>query len=169
MQAAGGARSSKDRAAAFEAARWEFESLRAYSAPEQKLIFFPRREIGEKNSYVKTMIFRRILPWLLLALLLHAGEAEIRIVFPNGGEILKSGSDVRVSWRSVAVGGDLAILLFKGGEQYAVIAASVQDNGFFLWRISPALPDSGQYRLRICSRRDLRINDFSDRDFAIHK
>ncbi|HEX7503098.1 MAG TPA: Ser-Thr-rich GPI-anchored membrane family protein [Acidobacteriota bacterium] len=115
------------------------------------------------------MIFRRLLFLLLLALLLLSGEQEIRIEFPNGGEVLKSGGDVRVSWRSAGVGGDLAILLFKGGEQYAVIAASAPDNGFFQWKISAALPDSGQYRLRICSRRDLRINDFSDRDFAIHK
>ena len=104
------------------------------------------------------------MPWLL-----HAGAGEIRIEFPNGGEILKSGGDVRVTWRTAAVGGDLAILLFKGGEQYAVIAESVPDNGSFLWRISPSLADSEQYRLRICSRRDLRINDFSDRDFTIRK
>ncbi len=115
------------------------------------------------------MIFRRLLPLLLLALLLRSGEQEIRIEFPNGGEVLKNGGDVRVNWRSVGVSGDLAILLFKGGEQYAVIAASVPNCGFFQWKISAALPDSGQYRLRICSLRDLRINDFSDRDFAIKK
>jgi hypothetical protein len=115
------------------------------------------------------MIFRRLLPLLLLALLLRAGTREIRIEYPNGGEVLKSGGDVRVSWRSVGVGGDLAILLFKGGEQYAVIAASVPDRGFFQWQVPAALPDSGQYRLRICSLNDLRVNDFSDRDFAIHK
>jgi hypothetical protein len=116
------------------------------------------------------MIFRRLLPWgLLLASLLQAGEREIRIEFPNGGEVLKSGGEVRVLWRSVGMNGNLAILLFKGGEQFAVIAESTPDCGFFQWKISAALPDSGQYRLRICSLRDLRINDFSDRDFAIHK
>ena len=94
---------------------------------------------------------------------------SIRIEFPNGGEVLKSGGQVRVLWRSLGVSGNLAILLFKGGEQYAVIAAAVPDSGFFQWKISAALPDSGQYRLRICSLRDLRINDFSDRDFAIKK
>ena len=39
------ARSSKDRAAAFEAARWEFESLRAYGNREKnKIILRWRRE-----------------------------------------------------------------------------------------------------------------------------
>lgn len=115
------------------------------------------------------MIIRGLLPMLLLALPFQAGERNVRIEFPNGGEVLRSGGDVRVLWRSVGVGGDLAILLFKDGEQYAVIAASVPDRGFFQWKVSAALPDSGQYRLRICSLSDLRVNDFSDRDFAIKK
>jgi len=115
------------------------------------------------------MIRKRLFPLLLLVLLLPAGERDIRIEFPNGGEVLRSGGEVRVLWRSLGISGDLAILLFKGGEQYAVIAASVPDRGFFQWKIAAALPDSGQYRLRICSLRDLRVNDFSDRDFAIKK
>lgn len=122
-----------------------------------------------KITYVLVMANRPLLPWLLLALWLPAIQPEIRIEFPNGGEVLKSGAEVRVSWRSVAVGGNLAILLFKGGEQYAVIAPSIPDSGSFQWRIPADVPVSGQYRLRICSLRDLRINDFSDRDFAIRK
>ncbi len=106
---------------------------------------------------------------LLFALLLEAGERSIRIDYPNGGEVLRRSDEVRILWHSIGVEGNLAILLFKGGEQYAVIADAIPNNGVFLWKVSPALPDSGQYRLRICSLRDLRINDFSDRDFAIKK
>jgi len=115
------------------------------------------------------MIFRRIASLLLLTLLLPAGERSIHIDYPNGGEVLQSGNSVRILWHSIGIEGNLAILLFKGGEQYAVIADAVPNNGDFLWKISPDLPDSGHYRLRICSLRDLRINDFSDRDFAIKK
>ena len=115
------------------------------------------------------MTRKRLLPLLLLALLLSAGERNILIEFPNGGEVLRSGGEVRVRWRSLGISGDLAILLFRGGEQCAIIAESAPDRGFFQWKISAALPDSGRYRLRICSLRDLRVNDFSDRDFAIHK
>jgi len=115
------------------------------------------------------MGIRRIVPLVLFSLLLPAGARFIRVDFPNGGEVLKSGSEIRVLWHSLGVGGNLAILLFKGGEQYAIIAAAAPDNGSFTWKIPSALPDSGQYRLRISSLRDLRINDFSDRDFAIHR
>ena len=115
------------------------------------------------------MIFRRIAPLALLALLLQGGNRYIHIEFPNGGEVLKNGTQVTILWNSFGVEGNLAILLFKGGEQYAVIAESVPDKGDFQWKIPASLPDSGQYRLRICSLRDLRINDFSDRDFAIKR
>jgi hypothetical protein len=115
------------------------------------------------------MKFKGILPLAMLVLLLQAGERYIHIAFPDGGEVLKGGSKVTILWSSLGVEGDVAILLFKGGEQYAVIADRVPNSGNFQWDIPTALPDSGRYRLRICSLRDLRINDFSDRDFAIKK
>jgi hypothetical protein len=115
------------------------------------------------------MTIRRIAVLSLLALLLHAGEHFIRIEYPNGGEVLKGGSQVAVQWHSLGVDGPVAILLFKAGEQHAVIANSAPNTGSFQWTVPANLPDSGQYRLRICSLGDLRINDFSDRDFAIKR
>ena len=106
---------------------------------------------------------------LLIALVLQAGENYIRIDFPNGGEVLKSGSPVGVRWQSLGVNGNVAILLFKDGEQYSIIAESVPNSGAYQWNIPADLPDSGRYRLRICLLNDLRVNDFSDRDFAIKK
>jgi hypothetical protein len=106
---------------------------------------------------------------ILFFLSLPAGDRSIHIEFPNGGEVLKSGSQVEILWRSLGVSGNLAILLFKSGEQYAVIADAAPNSGSFQWKVSAALPASGQYRLRICALTDLRINDFSDRDFAITK
>ncbi|MCU0235880.1 MAG: GPI anchored serine-threonine rich family protein [Acidobacteria bacterium] len=113
------------------------------------------------------MIMRRFVVLAMLSLLLSAGERSIRIEFPNGGEVLARGSRVAVQWRTLGIEGSLAILLFKGGEQHAVIAASVPDSGQFQWTVAASLPVDGRYRLRICSLRDLRINDFSDRDFTI--
>ena len=111
----------------------------------------------------------RIAAFALAPLFLLAAGPSLTIDSPNGGEVLRRGDEVRVLWHSLGVEGNVAVLLFKNGEQYAVIAASIANSGFFSWRISPALPDSGHYRLRICSLRDLHINDFSDRDFAINK
>jgi hypothetical protein len=113
------------------------------------------------------MTIRRIATLALLSLLLQAGERFIRIEYPNGGEVLKHGSQVAIQWRSQGIEGNLAILLFKGSEQHAVIASSVPDSGIFQWTVPPGLSEGGQYRLRICSLHDLRLNDFSDHDFII--
>jgi hypothetical protein len=91
--------------------------------------FFLGGEISRKNLYIILMTLRRIAPLALLVLLLQAGDRYIHIEFPNGGEVLKSGSQVAILWSSLGVEGDLAILLFKGGEQYAVIAENVPDKG----------------------------------------
>jgi hypothetical protein len=131
--------------------------------------FFRGARFSGKTHISKTMIFKILSTLLLAAQFLHAGQSEIRIEFPNGGESLVGGGEVRILWRSSSLSGDLAILLFRGGEQYSVIAGAVPDRGWFLWKVPPGLPPGGAYRLRICSLRDLRVNDFSDRDFAIRK
>ncbi|MFH2107700.1 MAG: Ser-Thr-rich GPI-anchored membrane family protein [Chrysiogenia bacterium] len=115
------------------------------------------------------MTIKRIALLILLTLALQAGDNFIRIEFPNGGEVLQTGCQVRIKWQSLGVSGNVAILLFKSGEQYAIIAESVPNSGAYDWQITTAVPDSGQYRLRICLLKDLRVNDFSDRDFAIKK
>jgi hypothetical protein len=98
----------------------------------------------------------------------QAPDRFIRIEYPNGGEVLKAGGQAAIRWLSLGIDGPVAILLFKGSEQHAVIAASTANSGSYSWALPTELPDSGQYRLRICSLRDLRVNDFSDRDFAIN-
>ncbi|HUU05447.1 MAG TPA: Ser-Thr-rich GPI-anchored membrane family protein [Patescibacteria group bacterium] len=115
------------------------------------------------------MTVKRIALLILLTLALQAGDNYIRIEFPNGGEVLKSGSQVRILWQTLVANGNVAILLFKSGEQYAIIAESIPNSGTYEWKIAATMPDSGQYRLRICLLKNLRVNDFSDRDFAIKK
>jgi hypothetical protein len=115
------------------------------------------------------MGIRAILAVILLALLLPAGGRYLRIDYPNGGEVLHSGSQVTLRWSSLGVDGPVAVLLFQAGEQRAIIAESAPNTGALQWTVPAALPDSGQYRLRICALDDLRVNDFSDRDFAIKK
>lgn len=108
------------------------------------------------------------LAWVLLVFMpLLAGEPFIRIEYPNGGETLKSGSPVTILWQSAGVDGNVAILLFRAGEQVAVIAPSVPNTGKFAWPIPGTTPSGDRYRVRICALPDLRINDFSDRDFSV--
>ncbi len=108
----------------------------------------------------------------LLTLATLPGQAPqpfVRVEYPNGGEVLASGSRVTVRWVSLGIDGAVAILLFKEGEQHSVIAARAPNSGSFSWDLAPDLPAGGRYRLRICVLPELRINDFSDRDFAIRK
>ncbi|MBN2346569.1 MAG: hypothetical protein JXO51_09290 [Candidatus Aminicenantes bacterium] len=119
--------------------------------------------------YLFMMRLPRMVPLLMLCFTLPPAERFIRIDFPNGGELLRGGSEVGIRWHSLGVQGDLAILLFKEGDQYATIASATANDGAFQWSVPTDLPDGARYRLRICSLRDLRLNDFSDRDFAISK
>ncbi len=120
------------------------------------------------------MIMRKIAAVALFALLVQpllprqAPERFIRIEYPNGGEVLTAGGQATIRWLSLGIDGPVAILLFKGSEQHAVIAASTANSGSYSWALPAELSESGRYRLRICSLRDLRINDFSDRDFTIN-
>lgn len=110
--------------------------------------------------------------FFLLALAVLPGQDAapfIRVEFPNGGEALAAGSRVTVRWLSLGIDNAVAILLFRGGEQHSIIAARAPNSGSFSWDLSPDLPAGGQYRLRICVLPELRINDFSDRDFFIKK
>ncbi len=121
------------------------------------------------------MAMRKIATVALITLLYlpllsqQAPDRFIRIEYPNGGEVLAAGGQATIRWLSLGIKGPVAILLFKDSEQHAVIAENAPNSGVFSWTLPADLPDSSQYRLRICSLRDLRINDFSDRDFAIRK
>jgi hypothetical protein len=103
----------------------------------------------------------------LLSLPLPASGPSIRIEYPNGGEVLRRGTQVAVRWRTQGIEGSLALLLFKNGEQQAILANGIPDNGLFQWHVATGLAESTGYRLRLCSLSDLRLNDFSDRDFSI--
>ena len=108
----------------------------------------------------------------LLALTALPGQASqpfLRVEYPNGGEVLAAGSRVTVRWVSLGIDGAVAILLFREGEQYSVITARAANSGSYSWDLAPDLPAGGRYRLRICVLPELRINDFSDRDFFIKK
>lgn len=117
---------------------------------------------------------RRLSPILFFLLALAALPGRdaapfVRVEFPNGGEVLAAGSRVTVRWLSLGIDNAVAILLFRAGEQHAIIAAGAPNTGSFSWQLPADLPAGGQYRLRICALPELRINDFSDRDFFIRK
>ena len=96
-----------------------------------------------------------------------AQTPAIRILYPNGGEILNRQSRVEIRWESSGAGRSLVIVLFKNGLQLAVISPLAVNSGRFEWFIPATLPAGDDYRLRLRSLPELALNDFSDKDFSI--
>ena len=117
-----------------------------------------------------------ILILLTVCLTFAAGQAiptsnntQLKIVFPNGGEILSTGSTIQIRWTSSIPSGKVLLVLFKKGIKHTVISDGTPNNGLFIWNIPPSLPEGSDYRVRIRLADNLSVNDFSDRDFTIKK
>jgi len=97
------------------------------------------------------------------------GTVGIKLLYPNGGEVLKTGASARIKWTFDDSKGKVILVLYKNGIKYSVISDGAPNNGLFLWKIPPALPEGNDYRVRIRLKDNLSVNDFSDRDFTIKK
>ncbi|MEN8153526.1 MAG: hypothetical protein ABFR75_05840 [Acidobacteriota bacterium] len=97
---------------------------------------------------------------------------KITIIFPNGGEILRTGSIVDIKWTYPVENNNvdrMVILLYKNGIKFRTLSPSAENTGIFKWEISQDLPEDDKYRIRIRLENDLAVNDFSDNDFLIKK
>ncbi len=101
--------------------------------------------------------------------LAFGSNAGIKVLYPNGGEVLKTGTAVRVKWTPADSKGKVILVLYKKGIKHSVISNGTPNNGLFLWKIPPALPEGNDYRIRIRLEDNLSVNDFSDRNFSIKK
>jgi len=106
---------------------------------------------------------------LILAASLLFGAGAIKVLSPNGGEVLKIGGQTQIKWQSTGISGKVVIILYKRGIKHSVIARETLNTGISNWAIPANLPEGTDYRIRVRSLRDLSINDFSDRDFTIKK
>jgi len=108
-----------------------------------------------------------VLGFFLVASLLYA--ASIKVLYPNGGEVLKTNTMVHIKWQSKDLNGKVVIVLYKKGIKHQVIAKQTDNNGKFPWKIPQNLPEGNDYRIRIRALNNLAVNDFSDRNFSIKK
>ncbi|MGD2086077.1 MAG: Ser-Thr-rich GPI-anchored membrane family protein [Candidatus Aminicenantes bacterium] len=99
--------------------------------------------------------------------LLYAGW--IKVLYPNGGEVLKTNTSIHIKWQSKDLNGKVVIVLYKKGIKHAVITKQTDNTGMFPWKIPQHLPEGNDYRIRIRALNDLAVNDFSDRNFSIKK
>jgi hypothetical protein len=94
---------------------------------------------------------------------------SIKILYPNGGEILKTNTMVQIKWSSSTPKGKVILILYKKGIKHSVISKGTDNSGLFLWKIPQTVPEGKDYRVRIRMLNNLSVNDFSDRDFTIKK
>jgi hypothetical protein len=128
---------------------------------------------------MKTKFFLTVVASLALALGLYTYSANpvnpaesLRIIYPNGGEILKKNTTVQIKWVSSAntpPNENVILVLYKKGIKHSVITKATPNNGRFPWRIPANVADGGDYRIRIRLVKNLSVNDFSDRNFSIKK
>jgi hypothetical protein len=98
---------------------------------------------------------------------LYAGW--IKVLYPNGGEVLKTNNSIHIKWQSQGLNGKVVIVLYKKGIKHEVISKQTDNSGMFPWKIPQHLPEGNDYRIRIRALKDLAVNDFSDRNFTIKK
>ena len=108
-----------------------------------------------------------VLGLLLVASLLYG--ASIKVLYPNGGEVLKANTRVQIKWQSKDLDGKVVIVLYKKGIKHEVISKQTDNSGTFPWKIPQHLPEGNDYRIRIRALNNLAVNDFSDRNFSIKK
>lgn len=90
----------------------------------------------------------------------------IKLLYPNGGEVLEPGSKARIVWTAAWRGTDTVKLEFNDGKGWKAIAAAAPHSGEFVWTV-PA--DAAQtVTLRVVSS-DGKVGDESNKSFAIAK
>ena len=91
---------------------------------------------------------------------------SITVTAPNGGEVWVTGSEQRIEWTSVTVGGVKIEYSADNGETWTVVkTGTMASNGFFLWKVPDTLSESCLIRLTDTS--DGSVADVSDGTFSI--
>ena len=117
---------------------------------------------------------RRNIPFSIiiffLGAVLYSNEPSFNIISPNGGEKLKAGIAHTIEWKCQNSEGrhrEVVLTLYRNGIKYLTITHSSPNTGKYLWNIPSDLPGGSAYRIRIRSKQDLSVNDFSDADFSV--
>lgn len=91
----------------------------------------------------------------------------IKVLYPNGGERLQPGAQVKVVWTAAWRGTSNVKIEYGDGNGWTTIADSVPHDGSFVWNV-PAGLELASVALRVTSG-DGKIADESDRKFAISR
>lgn len=92
---------------------------------------------------------------------------EIKVLYPNGGEVLRKGSNVVVAWKSNLPGLVNLYASTDAGFTWLLIEDSLENTGVFGSDIGYDTPESNQWKIKIQSVNNPLIFDESDGTFSI--
>ena len=96
-------------------------------------------------------------------------EPTIDVLSPSGGEEWQTYENRLITWATEDLTGNLRIDIWKDGAFFETLAASVVDNGEWLWAIPEDYTLDANYRIRVVSLSNPNVFGESDADFEIVK
>ncbi|MGB9665216.1 MAG: choice-of-anchor J domain-containing protein [Ignavibacteria bacterium] len=92
---------------------------------------------------------------------------EIKILYPNGGEVLRRGSNFVLAWNSTISGKVNLYGSTNGGSTWILLEDSLDNTGVFGGDIGFDTPESNQWKLKLVSVSNPSIFDETDGTFTI--
>ncbi|MBA3550863.1 peptidoglycan-binding protein, partial [Patescibacteria group bacterium] len=94
----------------------------------------------------------------------------IRVVAPNGGESLLTGTSTEIMWQSSLKSSDnVRITLYKGSTRVKYLTTSTPNDGSYIWNVPSSETLGTNYSFRITKVGNDGLFDTSDASFSIVK
>ena len=94
-------------------------------------------------------------------------KAFIKILTPNGGEVLEPGKTYTIKWESEQVP-QVYIKLRQGNDTYlgpeGMISDFIKNEGFFMWEVPKSLPLAKDYFIRVLDKEAPKNDVYDDSD-----
>lgn len=91
---------------------------------------------------------------------------QIQIVTPNGGEVVRPGSLLTITWLD-DVSDDVRIELLEGRTLHTLIATATESDGSYDWLVPLDLMEGTDYEIKIWSGGETIGHDWSDTPFTV--
>ncbi|MGB5893754.1 MAG: Ser-Thr-rich GPI-anchored membrane family protein, partial [Ignavibacteriaceae bacterium] len=92
---------------------------------------------------------------------------QVTVTSPNGGENWQVGTDHPITWAD-NFSDNVKIQLFKSDIFYATLRPNTPSDSLWNWNnIADTIPPGSDYKVKISSRGDSSVFDFSDNNFTI--
>jgi uncharacterized sulfatase len=90
--------------------------------------------------------------------------AAIKFYYPNGGERLQAGEEIKLVWTAEWKGTATVTLEYQDGQKWKTIGKAIPHEGYYIWKL-PKM-NSNKMKLKISSQ-DGKVWDETDMNFSI--